>query len=391
MIQPYNLQSGFSKDEFDAFLAFAYENGTSDISISSGQPIKLSIHGANHIGTTRNIMNAEIGALSAILYQGDNAISIMGGGTPLDPRYEFRLNREKSLGFRVSMAMERGGVAITMRVLPDVPRHLRELCRPADLTDSLFSERGLVLVAGVTSSGKSTLLAGTIRQMLEESRNEKILTYEQPVEYVYDGVSRHDSNLIWQFEIGEKIKTFEGGLRHAMRNSPTTILVGEMRDRVTISAGIEAVLTGHKTFSTVHAETAGITLSRTVQTFDYPEHSSITEKLISSTRLIVVQRLVPRADGAGRIAVNEWFSNDATTARKLSACRPDEVALKIDAIVRERGTSFAHHAAYYAKKGLISVPTASKCSGASLMEIEKIMRDLKDDLYATKEELNGCR
>lgn len=386
----FSLRQGFGKEEFDDLLIKASDLGVSDISIQSNGPVIFHRFGALVPATRRALQHFEVAQLVGTLYKSDNAIAILASGRDLDPRYEFQVSRGARLGFRVNLTQCRckntpDGYAITMRALPQNPPLLDELGRPALIADAMFPEQGLVIVVGATGSGKTTLLAGAQREKLEFGRNEKILTYECPIEFTYDKVDVHYSNLILQHEIGSHLMTFADGVRNALRRAPTAILVGESRDRETISATIEATLTGHATYTTVHAETVGGAMSRMVQSFDYAAHSSITEKLISASRLIVVQRLVRRSDGSGRVAINEWMTLGKEEKRILAGVMPDKIAAHIDGLIYEQGTSMAHHAAFEVSRGSIAIEAAAAAAGVSVSEIESLIGKLNPVIYETRQ------
>lgn len=390
-IQPFHLPQGFGRDEFNELLVKAFEMGVSDISVQSNGAIIFHLHGAHIPVTARPILHHEMRQLATTLYQADNANSLLASGRDLDPRYEFNYGRGVKLGFRVNITKcrvngENDGIAITLRALPQKPKSLAELKRPASLADAMFQKQGLIIVVGATGSGKSTLLAGVIREILESGRDHKILTYEKPIEYTYDTVERNQSNIIFQHEIGRDLMSFELGVRNALRRAPTEILVGESRDRETIDATIEATLTGHATYTTVHAETVGGAISRMVQSYEYQAHSSISEKLISALRLIVVQRLAQNIKRDGRVALNEWLVFGKEEKRALSAVRSDSLAATVDAMVMERGTSMAHHAALEFSRGSLALDVASGASGVSPSEIERLVKLVNPLNFETREE-----
>lgn len=385
------LRQGFIKEEFNEMLHVAYKAGVSDISIQTNSPIIFHLYGSHIPVTKRNLLHNEVGSLCSLLYGGDNAIAMLAGGRDLDPRYEFLVERGKKIGFRVNITQcrvngEQNGYAVTMRSLPQKPRLLEELKRPAEISESMFQKQGLVLVVGATGSGKSTLLAGGIRELLEIHRDHKILTYEKPIEYTYDTVEKHESNLIYQHEMGQHLKEFPDGVRNALRRAPTVILIGESRDKETIEATIEATLTGHATYTTVHAETVGGALSRMIQSFEHSAHGSISEKLISILRLVVVQRLCKNKTGDGRVALNEWLPLGKAEKKILSKVKPEDLSPFLDNMVYERGTSMAHHAAYEYSRGNITIEAASGASGVSPNDIEKLTKEINPLLFETRTE-----
>lgn len=390
---PMNLPLGFSEAEMKSMMLSAARAGASDVSIASGEHVTCRISGENVNVTTRALQHNEVQEIAKRMY-GDNILAILGGAEPADPRYSFRVDRANSLGFRVNITgclinQNPDSIQITCRALPNLPLSVHDLKVPLELARGMFSRQGMVIVAGETGSGKSTLLASVFRGILETGRNHKVITYESPIEYTYEKVMKHQSNLIYQQEIGRHVKSFEIGVANILRRAPTDGLIGESRDRASISACIELVLTGCKTFTTVHAETCGGTLSRMVQSFDYIDHPSILEKLINSVRLIVVQRLVKTLNGK-QTAINSWINLDDAYKERLVGVKAEKVAQTTDAICMERGTSIGHHAAYKVKMGIISLEAAVHATGMHKGRIEGFIDSLNDALYEYKEdELNG--
>lgn len=375
---PMAVPVGIHKNEIDLMLFSAWSAGAADISFASGEPAVARIRGDYVNVTKRALQHNELQIIAQILY-GENAMSLLGSGRSLDPRYSFLIGRGKRIGFRVNLTQcmvgnMTGGIQITCRSLPGLPMHLSELGVPLQLAKAFFSRQGLVIVAGETGSGKSTLLAGVFRTLLEDARNHKILTYEDPIEYTYGEVNRHPTNFIYQQQIGLDIKSFELAAENLLRRAPTDGLIGEARNRETISGAIEVALTGVKTYTTVHSDTPGGVINRMVQAFPYADHPSITEKLLSQVRLIVVQRLVKRLDGK-QAAINCWFINNDETKERLAGVKSEVIGREIDKICRENRTTFEYHAASRVLKNEISIEAAAYACGVLPITIEKIINE----------------
>jgi defect-in-organelle-trafficking protein DotB len=166
-----------------------------------------------------------------------------------------------------------------------------------------------VLITGPTGSGKTTLLAAGCRMLIERTQGcGKMLTYEAPIEYVYDAITGPRS-LVAQSEIPRHLPTFAAGVRNALRRKPNIILVGEARDRETVSAAIEAGQTGHLVFSTVHTIGVAATIRRMVSVFDPSERSERAFAMMETLRMVVTQALVPKV-GGGRIGLREYLVFD---------------------------------------------------------------------------------
>ena len=203
---------------------------------------------------------------------------------------------------------------VTLRVIPSSPPYLKDMDLDPNLQKALVPTQGIVIVAGATGSGKSTLLAGIMLELLE-NENGKILSYESPIEFVYDSVASERA-LMSQSEIPLHLPDFPRAVRNALRRKPEYILVGEARDKETISAVIDAALTGHTVYTTVHSNGVADTIRRMVASFPQDERYGRTVDLISMVRAIVWQMLVPTEDG-GRYPVREWLIFSPEVREKL--------------------------------------------------------------------------
>jgi twitching motility protein PilT len=202
--------------------------------------------------------------------------------------------------FRVNILRQRSSFMIVMRVIPfDVPS-FEKLNLPAALTQVASAERGMILVTGVTGSGKSSTMAAIINH-INATQHRHILTLENPIEFLHRDISCS----VTQREIGVDTDDFRMGLRAALRQDPDVVLIGEMRDAETIDTAMKAAETGHLLISTLHTPDAVTTVSRIVSMFP-PEEQEISRlRLAESLQAVVSQRLLPRADGHGRAAALE--------------------------------------------------------------------------------------
>jgi twitching motility protein PilT len=208
--------------------------------------------------------------------------------------------------FRVNIFRQRGSIAIAMRTIPYQIRNFSELHLPAVLEKICQERRGLVLVTGSTGSGKSTTLAAMI-DAINETRTCHIITIEDPIEFLI----RDKRSMISQREVGFDAKGFLNALRAALRQDPDVILVGEMRDQETVDTALQAAETGHLVLSTLHTTDVMETISRAVSFFPPAQENQIRFQLATSLKAIISQRLVPRADGAGRAPAVEVLVNNA--------------------------------------------------------------------------------
>ncbi|RMF87767.1 MAG: type IV pilus twitching motility protein PilT [Nitrospirae bacterium] len=217
--------------------------------------------------------------------------------------------------FRVNVYRQRGTLAVVMRVVPFEVPGFQDLGLPEGVRDFTLEERGLVLVTGVTGSGKSTTLAALINE-INRSRRKHIITIEDPIEFLF----RSDVASITQREIGADTRDFATALRAALRQDPDIIMVGEMRDTETIDVALKAAETGHLVFSTLHTPDAPKTINRLVSVFPLDQQRQVRIRLAESMRGIVSQRLLPRADGRGAVVAVEVMKTTMT----ISDCIRDE-------------------------------------------------------------------
>ena len=245
----------------------------------------------------------------------EDAISVVAGVMNESQKKRFVEKKEIDLSygisglgrFRVNIFQQRGTICLVFRVIPMKILSVDELGLPKILEKLALEPRGLILVTGTTGSGKSTTLAA----MIEHVNNYKtmhIMTIEDPIEFLY----KDKKSLINQREIGTDADTFANALRSALRQDPDVILVGEMRDFETISTALMAAETGHMVLSTLHTVDAAETINRIIGIFPPYQQKQVRIQIASVLRGVVSLRLVPRADGKGRVAAVEVMVATAT-------------------------------------------------------------------------------
>jgi twitching motility protein PilT len=210
--------------------------------------------------------------------------------------------------FRVNIFKQRGTHAIVMRVIPMRPPQFKDFNLPEQLQEIAHIKNGIVLVTGPTGSGKSSTLAAVI-DLINETQHYHIVTIEDPIEFLHN----HKNSTIHQRELHSDTPSFSIALRAALRQAPKVILVGEMRDRETIEVALEAAETGHLVLSTLHTIDASKTVDRIIGVFPKNEERVIRTRIAQSFRFIISQRLLPRADGNGRIAAIEILKSTMRT------------------------------------------------------------------------------
>ena len=216
--------------------------------------------------------------------------------------------------FRVNIFQQRGVFSIVMRVIPtDIPT-LKVLGLPSQLSDIAELRNGLVLVTGPTGSGKSSTQAAII-DIINDKKQYHIVTIEDPIEYLHN----HKNSTINQREVGHDTSDFPSALRAALRQAPKVILIGEMRDYETTEIALEAAETGHLILSTLHTIDASKTVDRIIGLYPKNEEEVIRTRLAQTFRYIISQRLIPRADGRGRVAAVEILRSSPRTREYIEA------------------------------------------------------------------------
>lgn len=210
--------------------------------------------------------------------------------------------------FRVNIFTQRGSCAIVMRVIATNVPDFKTLNLPPQLAETCGLRNGIVLVTGPTGSGKSSTLAAILNKINDEKAYH-IITIEDPIEFLHS----HRRATIHQRELHSDTPNFALALRAALRQAPKVILVGEMRDKETIEVALEAAETGHLVFSTLHTIDASKTIERIIGVFALGEQNAIRNRLAKAFRFVISQRLIPRQDGSGRVAVFEILKSTVRT------------------------------------------------------------------------------
>lgn len=252
----------------------------------------------------------------------------------------FRVRKELDLGygvsglgrFRVNIFRQRGTIRLVIRNVPHKVPTLKELNMPEVVASLTKLERGLVLVTGVTGSGKSSTLAAMIDQMNTE-RNLHILTIEDPIEFLI----RDRKSIVSQRELGHDTMSFSSALRSALRQDPDVILIGEMRDRETIEIALTAAETGHLVLSTLHTVDAQETINRILAAFEPHQHQQIRLQLASVLKAIVSQRLATKADKSGFVPAVEVLINNARSREMIETPARTRDIIRV---IEESGETF---------------------------------------------------
>ncbi len=327
----------------------------SDITLQTGEPVIAEIYGRLLRITRRKLSNTEVSEILNLIY-GPNGSAQILSGVDIDTHYEFRPNRNERYRFRVNatgcLVEGHDAIQITFRTIPSTPPRLAELNLEPELIQALSPPQGIVYVTGSTGSGKSTLLAAIIRDLAEkEDSHRKILTYEAPIEFVYDAIDM-PSAMVSQSEIPRHLPSFAAGVRNALRRKPRLILVGEARDPETIGAAIEAALTGHPVYTTLHSNGVAETLRRLVNSFSADEAHGRMIDIIETIRVVIWQQLVPTLDGK-RVALREFLIFDEKLRDELLDPKLENISAMTRRLLKKYGQPMSLDAKRKFDAGLI--------------------------------------
>ncbi|HXI28264.1 MAG TPA: PilT/PilU family type 4a pilus ATPase, partial [Vicinamibacterales bacterium] len=277
-------------------LKIAVESGASDLHIKVGSLPMMRVRGAlQPASQEKRLDHEDVIAMSAAIMS-------------TTQRQKFKESQEVDLAysvpglgrFRCNIFQQRGTVGMVLRVIPMTIRTIDELGLPGVLKKVAEEERGLVLVTGTTGSGKSTTLAAMIDH-INKTRSAHVMTVEDPIEFLH----RDHHSMVNQREVSVDTRSFAQALRSALRQDPDVILVGEMRDYETIETALTAAETGHLVFSTLHTLDATETVNRIISVFPPHQQKQIRLQLAAVLKAVVSLRLLPRADGLGRVPAAE--------------------------------------------------------------------------------------
>jgi twitching motility protein PilT len=316
-------------------LELAIHERASDLIVKAGNPPVLRVDGGivpadapvlSADDADRIIQSIEIAAQRDRLFQPDLNLSeeeilqLALGDDATGETAESTLEAERDLVFtipglariRANVYRQRGTAAAAIRIIPLQPLTLDELEMPAALKELALQPHGLILVTGPTGSGKSTTLAAIIEHINRNQRR-NIITIEDPVEFVF----QEKLSVIQQREIGKDTPSFSSALNAALRQTPDVLMVGEMRTQEAMEATLSAAEVGHLVLSTLHTTSASAAIDRLLNSFPPDRRAQVTSQITATLTGIIAQRLVPRSDKPGRIAVTEVMASSPTVVKLI--------------------------------------------------------------------------
>jgi twitching motility protein PilT len=335
---------------YKAILQAMVQQNASDLHMKVGRPPTLRIDG-------------ELKALEQPPMKPEDLRSIGEQILPPKQRREFETDKEADFAigvagvgrFRVNMYQQRGSIAYAFRAIAFQALNIQELNLPPILEQISMKPRGLVLVTGITGSGKSTALASMV-QYINENRHANVISIEDPIEFLHRDINCH----INQREVGTDTGSFAQALRRVLRQDPDIVLIGEIRDLETLEIALKAADTGHLVFSTLHTTDATQTINRVLSFYPPHQQGDVRFSLANALQAVISLRLVPRADRGGRIPACEVLINTAAVSDQI---RDMSKSLNIPDLIRD-GTvqygmqSFDQSLMNWYSKGVISYESA---------------------------------
>jgi twitching motility protein PilT len=347
---------------FKSVLKKAVDIEASDVHISAGGPFRIRLRG--HVASVNNLPPlepADTAAIATEILLGARKATLATIGAVLDNLKEIDCSYSlHGVGrFRVNLCSQRGSLAAVLRYIPFALPELDRLGLPPVVRDLSMEDRGLILVTGVTGSGKSSTLAAMVAHV-NANKAAKVVTIEDPIEFLH----KDEKSIVIQRELGGDTESFAKALRAALRQDPDIIMVGEMRDQETIDIALKAAETGHLVFSTAHTTDAVKTISRLVSVFEPTEQAATRQRLAETLRAVISQRLLPRKDGKGRAVAVEILRNTAAIEGLIAdGERTNEIKDLIAAGRTQYGMqTFDQHLTELFEAGAISMDVATSAA-----------------------------
>lgn len=345
----------------DSLLTWASREGASSIRFQTGHPVWVGIHGRNYRVTQNRLDEIEFSYIVNHLYGADGMARLQGGGD-FDTAYAIQIDRSTRLRFRLNgtatRTSRRDGGNVVLRPIADMPPPLAEQMVEPMILANYRPRQGFVVVSGATGSGKSTLIAGmTVAKLEDPDGHFNVVEGAAPVEFLLERV-HGASSTINQSEIPRDLPSFAAFVRGAMRREPTDIIVGECRDSETMSAAIQAAISGHVVTTTIHAQDVASTMQRIASLCPGDERDNLVSAVAQSLRLVINQRLARSVDGR-RTALREILVFDRELRSKFLRTDPTEWPSLTQQAVRERGQSYETSVRQALEAGRISEETAA--------------------------------
>jgi twitching motility protein PilT len=360
--------------DIDAALRYVVEREGSDLHVKVASPPMARIHGAlRPIGGAEPLTDEDTGAALEHILTQDRVVEEFADQREADFSYEIRgLSR-----FRVNAFRQRGHISIACRAIPFQVRTIDDLGLPEVIRTLAEEPRGIILLTGTTGSGKTTTLAAMIDH-INSTRSRHVVTLEDPIEYLH----RDKLSIINQREVGQDTESFARAMRRVLRQDPDVILIGEMRDEETVRTALAAAETGHLVLSTLHTLDATETINRIVDFFPPHLQQQARVMLASTLRGAVSQRLVPRVDSEGRVAVCEVL---VVTGRVQDLILNPQETGRVTEVISEG----SYYGMQTFDQALLTHVVAGKISEETALEVASSAHDFKLMLAAQGQRASG--
>lgn len=364
-----DLEWGWPTDSVSHLLEAAVERRASDVVLSSGRPARIRFRGGYE--AIPGAIWDDAGILAALDDElNDRRRDELETSGSVDLAFQFQTRTGFRCRFRVNLFRQLDGLAVAFRPIWDEVPDVDSLNLPRVLLDLAEFPYGLVLMTGPTGSGKSTTLS-TLIEHINTQHEKHILTLEDPIEYLF----RNKRSFVHQREVGRHVSSFATGLRAALREAPDVILVGEMRDLETVAAALTAAETGHLVLSTLHSGSAAQAIDRIIDIFPEHQQSQVRTQLSDVLRAIVTQRLLPRADGRGRVPAIELVRVNYAVSNLIRDKRTHQFTTQIQTGRQEGMIPFDQSLGELVRDGLISRETALR-SARDRRHLETVLGQL---------------
>jgi twitching motility protein PilT len=337
------------RDSLNAMLTALIDHKGSDLHLTVGAAPTVRVNGSLHRlpgydpleqDDTTRLVRAAVTAEQWLTFEETNEL-------------DFAYGVEGVSRFRVNIYRQRGSFGAAFRAIPHTIKPLDELGVPESVASFAQLPRGLVLVTGPTGSGKTTTLASLL-DLANRTRSSHIITIEDPIEFLHE----HKRCLVNQREVGADTESFGTALKHALRQDPDIILVGELRDLETTSTAITAAETGHLVLATLHTQSATQTVDRIIDIFPPHQQQQVRSQLASALQAVVTQALCPTADGKGRVVVTEIMTATPAIRNLIREGKNHQISSFMQAGASSGMLAFDQHLAERVRSQLISYEDA---------------------------------
>ncbi len=338
-----------NRESLDAMLVALINAGGSDLHLTVGAPPTIRVHGELRYLPDYERMSQIDVAMLARAATSDDQWTRFRDSSELDFAYSIQhVSR-----YRVNLYQQRGSVGAAFRAISDRIRPLDELGVPESVGRFASLHRGLVLVTGPTGSGKTTTLAALL-DLANRTRSSHIVTIEDPIEFLHP----HKKSLVNQREVGADTKDFSTALKHALRQDPDIILVGELRDLETTQTALTAAETGHLVLATLHTQSATQTIDRVIDIFPPHQQQQIRAQLSMALQGVVTQALCARADGTGRTIITEIMTATPAIRSLIREGKTHQIPSFMQAGGNDGMLSFDQHLAERVRHQIITIDQA---------------------------------